>query len=481
MLLLAAQGTTQARELTQQAPTAQTQAAKTTLRWQVPEQTQRTTLRIAGPDGTVTEQTFAGGQPVVLNIASKGSHLADGTYVYELRAVVPATSAPVGSAAEGRTQASGAALQSVVQTGAFRILNGSIIAAGDLKEPQTGQPTRSGAAQPAASGTSGTPGINDQVIADDLIVQSSICVGLDCVNGESFGFDTLRLKENNTRIKFEDTSTGAFPAVDWQLTANDNASGGEDKFSLEDVTNAKVPFTVRANAPTNSLYVSANGYIGRDTNAPVLELHLHDGDTPAIRLEQSGGGWGDYTWDIGGNEAGFFIRDVPGGSRLPFRILPGASSSSLVVASNSNVGIGTLSPSAKLEVNGNVLVQGNVVEYSDVNAKENFAAVDGTAVLDALMQFPVLSWNYKADGASVRHIGPTAQDFYRAFGLGQDDRHIAPLDTNGVALAAIQELYTQLQAKDAYISELEQRLADQETRLQTLEQRMNALEKGAQK
>jgi len=43
------------------------------------------------------------------------------------------------------------------------------------------------------------PATADQVIADDLIVQGSTCVGLDCVNNESFGFDTLRLKENNTR------------------------------------------------------------------------------------------------------------------------------------------------------------------------------------------------------------------------------------------------------------------------------------------
>ena len=63
----------------------------------------------------------------------------------------------------------------------------------------------------------------DRVIADDLIVQGSNCVGLDCVNNESFGFDTLRLKENNTRIKFDDTSSSAgFPANDWMLSANDS-------------------------------------------------------------------------------------------------------------------------------------------------------------------------------------------------------------------------------------------------------------------
>src|SRR6058998_455115 len=89
-----------------------------------------------------------------------------------------------------------------------------------------------------------SPARADNVIPDDLIVQGSTCIGLDCVNNESFGFDTLRMKENNTRIKFDDTSTSAgFPANDWQITANDSASGGASKFSIEDITGARVPFT----------------------------------------------------------------------------------------------------------------------------------------------------------------------------------------------------------------------------------------------
>src|ERR1700712_6015651 len=77
----------------------------------------------------------------------------------------------------------------------------------------------------------------DTVIPDDLIVQGSACVGLDCVNGESFGFDTIRLKENNTRLKFDDTSVSAgFPANDWQITANDSASGGASYLAFDDVT-----------------------------------------------------------------------------------------------------------------------------------------------------------------------------------------------------------------------------------------------------
>src|SRR5258708_31476582 len=176
----------------------------------------------------------------------------------------------------------------------------------------------------------------DFVIADDLIVQGSACVGLDCVDGESFGFDTIRLKENNTRIKFDDTSTGTgFPNHDWQLTANDSASGGANKFSIEDITAATVPFTVTGSSPSNSIFVDSIGRVGFRTSTPVLDLHVNTSNTPAMRLEQNNsGGFTAQTWDIAGNEANFFVRDVTGGSRLPFRIRPGAPTSSIDISAS---------------------------------------------------------------------------------------------------------------------------------------------------
>ena len=190
----------------------------------------------------------------------------------------------------------------------------------------------------------------DDVIADDAIVQGSLCVGFDCVNNESFGFDTIRMKENNTRIKFDDTSTSAgFPNHDWQLTANDSASGGANKFSIEDITASSVPFTILGSAPNNSIFVDSTGRVGFHTATPVLDLHVNTSNTPAMRLEQNNsGGWTAQTWDIGANEANFFVRDVTGGSRLPLRIRPGAPTSSIDIAANGNVGIGTSSAGAKL-------------------------------------------------------------------------------------------------------------------------------------
>ncbi len=100
---------------------------------------------------------------------------------------------------------------------------------------------------------------------------------------------------------------------------------------------------------------------------------------------------------------------------------------------------------------------------SDRDKTENVQLVNPQAILDKVLGLPLATWNFRAEDPAVRHLGPMAQDFYAAFGLGADDRHIAALDGNGVALAAIQgtnkKLEEQLRARDARIAELERRLA----------------------
>ncbi len=69
-----------------------------------------------------------------------------------------------------------------------------------LRGPGGGGGGTSGDASGHGMGNGNAYSLNDQVILDDLIVDGSLFVGFDCFNGESFGFDTIRLKENNTRI-----------------------------------------------------------------------------------------------------------------------------------------------------------------------------------------------------------------------------------------------------------------------------------------
>ena len=72
---------------------------------------------------------------------------------------------------------------------------------------------------------SGSLALADDVIADDLIARGKACIGPPCINGESFGMGTLRLKDTETRIDFIDTNTSPFAPRDWRIEANSIASG----------------------------------------------------------------------------------------------------------------------------------------------------------------------------------------------------------------------------------------------------------------
>jgi hypothetical protein len=113
---------------------------------------------------------------------------------------------------------------------------------------------------------------------------------------------------------------------------------------------------------------------------------------------------------------------------------------------------------------------------SDREAKENFAPVDGQDVLAQVTAMPIQTWNYKAEDPDVRRMGPTAQDFYAAFGLGEDERHISTIDADGVALAAIQGMYEQVQEQAARIQALEAENATMHQALEDLSARLAALE-----
>lgn len=194
----------------------------------------------------------------------------------------------------------------------------------------------------------------DIVHLDDTIITFSLCVGNDCVNGESFGFDTVRLKENNLRIHFQDTSTSAsFPTNDWRITINDSSNGGGNYFAIDDVSASRTPFRVDAGAPTNAVRVDSAGDLGLGTANPVVDLHVVSGNTPTLRLEQDGSsGFTAQTFDIASNEANFFVRDVTNGSQLPFRIEPGADSNALYIEDTNHIGLGTDNPLGRFHIKG---------------------------------------------------------------------------------------------------------------------------------
>ncbi|MGV6852964.1 MAG: tail fiber domain-containing protein [bacterium] len=326
----------------------------------------------------------------------------------------------------------------------------------------------------------------DQVIADDLIAQFSLCVGSDCTNGENFSFDTIRMKENNLKINFDDTSASAsFPANDWRISANDTSNGGASYLSIEDATAGTTPFKVSAGSGNNALSINSSGNVGLNKASAATQLQVTDGNSPAFRLEQDGSsGFGAQTWDVSGNEANFFIRDVTNGSKLPFKIIPGASTNSLVIASNNSIGLGTgTNPDATLHINsvnsenfliradgtidqaltltndGDMTIQGALNELSSKSSKEHFLSINPAKLLSAIANLSISTWNYKHQSDDNRHIGPMAEEFYAAFGFGTSDKKVRTGDVASVALAAVQALQQELAKKDQQIKSLEQRLS----------------------
>jgi hypothetical protein len=90
----------------------------------------------------------------------------------------------------------------------------------------------------------------------------------------------------------------------------------------------------------------------------------------------------------------------------------------------------------------------------DYTIKEAFLPVDREFVLEQLVSLPVTSWNYLHEGRAIRHMGPMAQDFHAAFGLGGDDRSINVVDAQGVTIAALQQLCHMVQGLREEASQL---------------------------
>jgi trimeric autotransporter adhesin len=132
----------------------------------------------------------------------------------------------------------------------------------------------------------------------------------------------------------------------------------------------------------------------------------------------------------------------------------------IVLGTASNlVGIRQNSPAYALHVQ-NAYCDGNTwFNASDKNLKENFARIKAEeSVLAKVMELPIQYWNYKGT-AEARHIGPTAQDFYKTFQLGGNERAIASVDEAGVALAAIQELAKKTQKLEALVNTQQELIA----------------------
>ncbi|HEX4263830.1 MAG TPA: tail fiber domain-containing protein [Verrucomicrobiae bacterium] len=151
-----------------------------------------------------------------------------------------------------------------------------------------------------------------------------------------------------------------------------------------------------------------------------------------------------------------------------FYFIGGGLNALTIDLGNRNVGVGVTNPAARFQVVNATCDGNNWVNSSDRNLKENFTPVEPLSVLAKVAELPILKWNYKSDPVQM-HLGPVAQDFWAAFELGPDDKHIATVDEGGVALAAIQGLNQKLEEQRGELKEKETEISELKQRLERLE------------
>ena len=189
-------------------------------------------------------------------------------------------------------------------------------------------------------------------------------------------------------------------------------------------------FADRSTATTCPLYISGSTV---DSNCQFHPTVTNSFNVRAVN--------GSFFYTNTAQTTGFIFNSTTSTMTLTNSKLTMASDGSTTLTSNPGGSAGVFLPAGGGAWNN----------LSDRNAKENFSAVSPRAILRGVLSLPISTWNYKSQGASIRHMGPMAQDFFTTFRIGEGDKTIATIDPDGVALAAIQGLSEELKDRDQKI------------------------------
>jgi hypothetical protein len=401
---------------------------------------ERLVLTVSGPGDRFIRREFETGKPVFLSLFdAAGNRLPDGNYVWELLVVVPKTG-----------QTGGQPQRPTVLSGYFSVQDGSFVTK-----------TRNTPRQAPKSPLGGVP-LKDLIESGNLIVKGRGCIGSACGNSDA-NIDALKLKVTHPNILFDETGTGVpgGATFDWALESNPS---DVDRFSVasNDGTTVLTPFTLTGGAPDNSLFVAANGNLGLGTATPANHLHVlgSAGTNKALIEETNGTTTTRELLELRNNGGPFIIYKDTSVSQ---RWSAGTLGSSFIINEQANAGV-----EFTLTNTGNLTIAGVLTQGSSRALKTGFTALDPRDVLARVSALPVSLWSYKTESA-VRHVGPMAEDFHQAFGLGSDDKHIAPGDQAGVALLAVQGLNQVVQDKAQEIATLRRENAELAKRVEALE------------
>jgi Chaperone of endosialidase/Head domain of trimeric autotransporter adhesin len=203
--------------------------------------------------------------------------------------------------------------------------------------------------------------------------------------------------------------------------------------------------------PTECMRIDGTGYVGIGTSSPGYQLEIRSTSANGFALTSGNDSYAtSFAFGrsaLEGNlaiaaSAGQYATNAAGGDVILRNMTP---TRKLILTTGSGTSTMYLANGYLYMGNGTVAYcDGNTWHNaSDKNLKDNFEEADGASVLEKISELPILTWNYKSDTKNIRHIGPTSQDFYAAFGLGNDTISISTIDPAGISLAAIKQLNKQ--------------------------------------
>ncbi len=228
--------------------------------------------------------------------------------------------------------------------------------------------------------------------------------------------------------------------------------------ALSGLSIASLPvYAVDMASPPNSLVVDVTGKVGIGTAAPTNVLHIKNDNAllriqntnataaprEIIRLENKGSvNFKLHNTAKPGAQGEWTFRTDAGGSAF--------------VIGKSTSGVTEM----RLYGGGNMDINGILSQGSSRSIKENIVSANSQDILAKVVDLPISKWSYIHDEGKIRHVGPMAEDFYAAFGLGRSPQKISNIDTGGIALAAIKGLTEVVSEKDATIAELKAEVAE---------------------
>ena len=276
------------------------------------------------------------------------------------------------------------------------------------------------------------------------------------------------IKQRSGSMTFH-TDSGAEPFRVFRLAAHMGLTIGNVGVGIGTQSPSSA-LTVYSDDSTDFLNSRIVAYDGHSTTELRTMLQLSNNGPVRFELDnwQSNETWAFQT----NNGDGFLINRLgSGGNEFSIR----------------KSGMVTMGPGGKLnfilDAAGNLHIDGTLTQSSDRDKKEEFTDIDANEILDKVNRLPITSWRYKDDQPGVRHIGPVAQDFYREFQIGKDDKTIATVDADGVAFVAIQALTQKLDEQirrnetlTRTVDELTEAVAAKNRRVAGVESRLDELE-----